>query len=157
MDSSKAISLTDRSSTRSKKYFTLDEANSTLPLVGRIVADIVREYEKLHRLRDACRTLDARGKNTEAEEARERYMALTDHLTTLKEEVEQVGCELKDFRLGLIDFPAWLDGREVYLCWKLGEDHVLHWHETSDGFAGRQPVGDVTFTSDPHPAAPREA
>jgi len=145
MDSSEAVSLPELSPVRGKKYFTIEDANRALALVGRIVTDIVREYEKLHRLRDTCRALDARGETTAAEEARQRYMALTDQLTGLKEEVEQVGCDLKDFRVGLVDFPAWLDGREVCLCWQLGEDSITHWHEVTDGFAGRQPVNDIDF------------
>jgi hypothetical protein len=74
-------------------------------------------------------------------------MTLTDHLTGLKEEVEQIGCELKDFRVGLIDFPALLDGREVCLCWQLGEDDITYWHETTDGFAGRRPIDHAVFTT----------
>lgn len=147
MDSSEAVSLPELSPAQGKKYFTIDQANRSLTLVRRIVTDIVREYEKLHRLRDTCRALDARGENAEAEHARRRYMALTDHLTSLKEEVEQIGCELKDFRIGLIDFPAWLDGREVCLCWQLGEEEVAYWHETTDGFAGRRPVEDVEIVT----------
>ena len=46
--------------------------------------------------------------------------------------------ELKDYFTGLIDFPCWMDDREVYLCWRLGEPEVAHWHELDAGFAGRQ-------------------
>ena len=53
-------------------------------------------------------------------------------------ELQQLGVELKDYFTGLIDFPCWMDGREVYLCWRLGEPEVGHWHELDDGFAGRQ-------------------
>lgn len=149
MDSSEAVSLPELSSPEGKKYFTIEQANRSLTLVSRIVADIVCEYEKLHRLRDTCRALDAHGQGAEAERARQRYMTLTDHLTGLKEEVEQIGCELKDFRVGLIDFPALLDGREICLCWQLGEDVVAYWHETTDGFAGRRPIDHAQFAPSP--------
>jgi hypothetical protein len=53
-------------------------------------------------------------------------------------ELKSLGVELKDYYTGLIDFPCRMDGREVYLCWRLGEAEVAHWHEIDAGFAGRQ-------------------
>ena len=50
-------------------------------------------------------------------------------------ELQQLGVELKDYFTGLIDFPCRMDGREVYLCWRLGEPEVGHWHELDAGFA----------------------
>ncbi len=55
-----------------------------------------------------------------------------------EQELRKLGVELKDYFTGLIDFPCWMDGREVYLCWQLGEPEVAHWHELDAGFAGRQ-------------------
>ena len=54
-------------------------------------------------------------------------------------ELRQLGVEPKGPG-GLVDFPAELDGRQVYLCWKLGESEVLHWHEIDAGFEDRQPL-----------------
>ena len=54
------------------------------------------------------------------------------------QELLALGVELKDYYIGLVDFPAWLNGHEVYLCWKLGETQVAYWHELDAGFAGRQ-------------------
>src|SRR5207244_2972212 len=51
--------------------------------------------------------------------------------------------ELKDLGIGLIDFPALRQGRTVFLCWQLGEPEVAYWHETTSGFAGRQPLDDL--------------
>ncbi|MEE8369781.1 MAG: DUF2203 domain-containing protein, partial [Dehalococcoidia bacterium] len=56
------------------------------------------------------------------------------------QEVEALGCELKDIDQGLIDFRAALDGEEVYLCWKLGEPKIGWWHSLQAGFSGRQPL-----------------
>jgi len=58
----------------------------------------------------------------------------------LIEKVQGMGVELKDVEVGLIDFRSIREGREVYLCWQLGEEHVTHWHELDTGFAGRQPL-----------------
>jgi hypothetical protein len=63
-------------------------------------------------------------------------------LRTGVEQLAEWDIELKDLQLGLVDFPAMLEGRTVYLCWQLGEPEVAFWHETSTGFAGRQPLND---------------
>ena len=55
-------------------------------------------------------------------------------------ELKKLGVELKDYFTGLLDFYSLRDGREVYLCWKLGEQGITHWHTSSEGFAGRKPV-----------------
>ena len=61
-------------------------------------------------------------------------------LNSLGEQISELGCELKDIDQGLIDFRTEMDGREVYLCWKFGEERVEWWHELDTGFAGRQPL-----------------
>jgi hypothetical protein len=54
--------------------------------------------------------------------------------------IQELGCELKDIDMGLVDFPALREGRVVYLCWRYGEDRLRYWHELDAGFAGRQPL-----------------
>lgn len=61
-------------------------------------------------------------------------------LRTAAQQIADCGCVLKDLDIGLIDFPCELDGREVYLCWKLGEPSIGFWHHTEEGFAGRKPI-----------------
>jgi hypothetical protein len=56
------------------------------------------------------------------------------------EKVQSYGCEVKDLDIGLIDFRTFYRGREVYLCWKLGEQGIKWWHSLDDGFRGRQPI-----------------
>jgi hypothetical protein len=58
----------------------------------------------------------------------------------LLDELHAFGCELKDPDIGLIDFLALRNGREVYLCWHLGEDRIRFWHDLDAGFVGRQPL-----------------
>jgi hypothetical protein len=68
---------------------------------------------------------------------------------TLKETVEAIqetGCQLKDLDMGLVDFPTLYRGREVYLCWKLGEPDIAYWHAIEDGYRGRRPI-DSEFLS----------
>lgn len=140
MDAFEALFMPEAVPAAGKKYFTVAEANRTLPLVRRIVTDVVRDYERLLALRDRCQDQDLKGSILEAESARRQYMAITDHLAELNEELEQIGCALKDYQIGLIDFPGLVEGREVCLCWRLGEPRVEFWHEIQTGFAGRRPI-----------------
>jgi hypothetical protein len=108
-----------------KKYFTAEQANATLPLVRAIVRDITRLAESQDRM----------GPEPEAEEALRQER---ERLAECVAELAELGIELKDPYSGLIDFPSLREGREVYLCWKLGEPEVEYWHELDAGFAGRQ-------------------
>src|SRR5690606_33781477 len=62
----------------------------------------------------------------------------TQRLHEYVEELRQLGVEPKNGPMGLVDFPAMMDGRPVYLCWQLGEPEVMYWHDLEAGFAGRQ-------------------
>ena len=61
-------------------------------------------------------------------------------LDTLVHQIQDLGVLIKDINLGLLDFPALREGREVYLCWQYGEGEIAFWHEVEAGFAGRQPI-----------------
>lgn len=131
-----------------KKYFTIDEANSALPLVRAIVSDIVRQYRDISDRKDRLDQIQkSRGSRERppndpySEEIAQVENDLEQEISVLKEyvvELEKLGVEIKDPSRGLVDFWSLLDGREVYLCWMLGEDDVSHWHEVDAGFAGRQ-------------------
>jgi hypothetical protein len=122
---------------RSSRRFTLEQANKSLPLVKRIVADIV----KMHAQAVTCReAVDQAKGSRESAAAQKDLDATVDRLSALVDELSEVGAELKDYDTGLIDFVGKHDGRDVYLCWKLGEERITHWHELNAGFAGRKPV-----------------
>jgi hypothetical protein len=55
-------------------------------------------------------------------------------------EIDAIGVQVKDLDIGLLDFPCEVDGSTVLLCWKLGEKGITHWHNVSEGFAGRKPI-----------------
>lgn len=129
--------------TRPVKLFTLAQANATLPLVRRIAQDLAEAFRRIAGLETQARSTPA-GPNREA--LRAEYHRCVDQLRELSEEISDIGCELKDPRIGLIDFPSMHDSRVVYLCWKLGEDRVSHWHETSEGYAGRREM-DESFVA----------
>lgn len=121
-----------------KAPFTLSEANRSLPLVTRIVRDIVQCHQASMELQGR---IDVFGEESaKALELTRRRDLLLEQLGNYVDELAFIGAELKDPETGLVDFPARLDGREIYLCWRLGETTVSHWHELHGGFSGRQPV-----------------
>jgi hypothetical protein len=129
-----------------RKYFTVEEANRALPLIKMIVADIVRQFRTVNELRQRLSPVRARDRRRAADPYSEEVaqseaeMELEEQrLRTLIDELDKLGVELKGPD-GLCDFPSLRDGREVYLCWRLGESAVLHWHELDAGVAGRQPL-----------------
>jgi len=134
---------------RRARLFTLEHANRALPLVKRIVADIVKQYKKVSALEEECEVAGAADESMDL--TRDRYGAELERLRELAEELQSIGCELKDWRRGLVDFPAVHQGRQIYLCWRLGENDVHHWHERDAGYHGRQPVDEtfIPLTCDP--------
>ena len=132
--SSEALS---RAPKRGKKYFSLSEANRALPYVARVVEDITSCYRTAVQLRQH---IEHPMPEDCAEKLQSDYDRSMDKLSNLMEELHQVGVELKDFEMGLLDFPAVHDGREVYLCWHRGETNVQAWHEIDSGYAGRQDI-----------------
>ena len=67
-------------------------------------------------------------------------VARSREIDRFEQELADLGIALKDRRLGLVDFPSELGGRQVWLCWRLGEPEVQFWHDLDAGFAGRQPL-----------------
>ncbi len=121
------------------RHFTVEEANASL-------AWIVKRVEEIKEARDRLAEPDAHEALAEAapangggEPARVVGEAFRD-VRRLLVELQATGVVLRDLDRGLVDFPAVMDGREVYLCWELGEDEVTHWHDLESGFGGRQPL-----------------
>lgn len=126
------------------KLFTVDHANRTLPLVRRIVEDVVREHQ---RWQETIAELDVLVVEARSDLPDPRIVALerraqdiAREIDAFQTELESLGIQLKDRRIGLVDFPSELDGRRVLLCWRLGEPSVQFWHDEDAGFAGRQPL-----------------
>ena len=135
------VSPSSRPSTpaRPARRFTLAQANRALPLVARIVADVVKTHDRAMALQAAA---DA-GRGTTPAAAHRDLDAAMDRLQDYVAELTEIGCELKDYRTGLVDFVGRHQGRDVLLCWRLGEDRVGFWHELNAGVAGRRPVSQL--------------
>ena len=113
------------------KYFTPAEAKKTLPLVRKIVKDILDTSREMRLIAEEI------GENVEKDP---RIQKLADDIEEFMLELEEIGCFFKDwnFSIGLIDFPAIIEGKEVYLCWRSDEDDIMYYHEINAGFAGRK-------------------
>lgn len=122
------------------KIWTLAEARRALPLVKRIVRDIVDRCREVMNFREIAESKARRGLRDQAEDAIDQARDLVPELERLLGELTELGVELKDPTSGLTDFRAKLEDRVVYLCWKLGEADIDHWHELEAGFAGRTPL-----------------
>ena len=132
-----------------------------LPLVQAIASDmaelskrLVERQQSLQQLM-AGRTIDPEGPcdpYTEELAQIEQELKLShQQLQAYAEELIELGLEPKGGPEGLVDFPSEMDGRLVYLCWKIGEPEVAHWHDLDAGFAGRQPlIVASAFGEDPH-------
>jgi hypothetical protein len=113
------------------KYFTPAEARKTLPLVKNIVRDILQTTREIRLIADEM------GRSVEDDP---RIKKLASNVTGFLEELEEIGCFYKDsnFQIGLVDFPALMNGEEVYLCWRSDEENILYYHEADSGYAGRK-------------------
>ncbi len=121
-------------------YFTLEQANAALKLLRPLVRSVMEQYQELiTRQAGTMRGLQASGGNGGNQEASQAAFILSE-IEALVSQIQATGALVKDLETGLLDFPAWRDGREVYLCWRYGEETVAYWHEVDAGFAGRKPL-----------------
>lgn len=142
-----------------KKYFSVEEANHALPLVRSIVADIVSFHTDLHERHDRLQAVKRRNSASRGSMPPEYNEELTQMENDLHRDAEKLqgyiaelqalGVELKDLGKGLVDFPGLIEGREVCLCWMLGESEVAFWHEIDAGFMGRQSLMAGTSPASP--------
>ena len=134
--------------TTNPRFFTLAEANRTLPLVRRVVQDIIALYPQWKDLVSKYELVAAQSRPDWGESQEQlRVKAQIDDaarkINGYLKELEQIGCEFKGFDEGLVDFHGKLEDREILWCWKLGEERIAHWHDLDTGFAGRQPIPEV--------------
>ncbi len=127
---------------RHARHFTLEEANSLLP---KIIPKLLKIQDALERFREQqkhAKEALARGITNGKKHMLKEKDAL-DEIGELTLNIEEMGCVIKDYKSGLIDFPAIYNGREIYLCWKLGENEITAWHEIDEGFIGRKPISEL--------------
>jgi len=126
-----------------KTHFTLAEARLALPELRRRllrIQDLIAEIRADERRAGPVETIILRGNGlgpiiTGTHRRKQEAQQLI-------QDIAREGIQIKDLDSGLVDFPHLVGDpeREVFLCWKLGEDTIEYWHEIEDGFAGRKPV-----------------
>ena len=122
-----------------ERHFTLKEANELLPQLTPLLTRLRQAKDELTDA-DAHEALsEAAPTNGGGEQGRQVGIAFLE-VRQLLETVERAGIVLRDIDRGLVDFPALIDDREIYLCWELGEDEVAFWHELEGGYGGREPL-----------------
>ena|SRR5438105_3294912 len=126
-----------------KKYYSVAEANATLPLLRSILRDITElaislqdRHERLTRLQSSGNV--DRAHQEEIQHVTAEFEKDQERMRAFEEELGALQVQLKDYFTGLVDFPCRMDGKEALLCWRLGEPEVAHWHELDAGFAGRK-------------------
>ncbi len=126
--------------------FSLETANNMLPLVRRIVGDILEQYREWQQAVHAFEAAAALPDSDAAvvSEAQRKAQLLAREIQGFLSELGDLGVEFKGFELGLVDFPGEVDGRLIHWCWQYGEGGVRHWHDRDAGFASRQPVETLT-------------
>jgi hypothetical protein len=128
------------------QLFTRGEADAMLPHIAPLLTqagDLKRQHDQaqaaLAGVQGAVKT-NGHSLDVEMSRAASGTQASAAAINELMERVSKFGVEVKDIEMGLCDFHSMLDGREVYLCWKLGEERVAYWHELDTGYAARQPL-----------------
>jgi hypothetical protein len=122
------------------RHFTVDEANALLPEIRPIMADLLERRARVAVAREQLKpVVSDRYSNTGNAEA-SAVVAEFAVIEALIDQLKAYGCEIKDINGGLLDFPARIDDREVYLCWRYNEPEIAFYHELHTGFGGRKPL-----------------
>jgi hypothetical protein len=132
------------------KTFTLDEAQSLLPLMESLLKRAIESKQAAQEVETRIAELGRRiylagGMRVNVAEAGRTRAEMDGHLQRVKEsiaEIDAIGVQVKDVDTGLLDFPCRVDDQVVLLCWKMGEASIEHWHTIEDGFKGRKPLDD---------------
>jgi hypothetical protein len=132
------------------RFYAIDEANASLPDVERILTALRDQREELIALRDRVVAATPDGDETPTPGAAEQIRLLRLGMQGLIDQMQagvarlvEMDITLRDISSGLIDFPALVAGRPIWLCWRLGESDVAHWHAHDEGFDSRRPLSEL--------------
>lgn len=138
------------------RFYDIDAANATLPELDGIVGVLREQRSELVRLRDEVlaaggegSSVGSGGSSGEATTSsnlrtiRLRMQGLIDQMAAGVARIDALGLTLRDIERGLVDFPALVSGRQVWLCWQPGETAIGWWHDLEAGFDGRRPLADL--------------
>lgn len=122
-------------------FYTLDRANGRIPELVELLTVLRTQRDELRELKG---TFDATDEGDDQRRLRLRMQGLVDQMQATVARIDGWGITLRDIDTGLIDFPALVNGRQVWLCWRRDEDAIHFWHDLDSGFGGRRPLIELT-------------
>lgn len=122
------------------RHFTVDEANGLLPILRPLLGEMLQARQRVVDAQPELWPILEKAIGNGGSKKAGAVLADFEVIQRNVKAIQAMGIEIKDVNVGLVDFPAERDGREVYLCWRFDEPLVAHWHELDAGFAGRQPL-----------------
>jgi len=122
------------------RYFTLPEANEVLNLIRPLMDEVQAIRVKILKNQPEAWPAIEKSAGNGGNRALSNMVQDFEKFDALIHRIQDTDVLIKDINLGLLDFPALKDGREVYLCWQYGEEDIAFWHEIETGYAGRQPI-----------------
>lgn len=133
------------------RYFDIDAVNAALVEVAPLLATLSDQRSELIRLRDRAMAAPSPSGGSQSDEldpeearlVRLRMQGVIDQMSAAVARIDALGITLRDIERGLIDFPALVSGRQVWLCWQLGEPDIGYWHELETGFSSRRPLTEL--------------
>jgi hypothetical protein len=121
-----------------KRYFTLEQANAAVEVIRPVMREMLEIRQRIIDLQPEVWPVIEKAVGNGGSQAVSQATREFERINSLAHEIQAVGGVIKDLNNGLVDFPALRDGREVYLCWKYGEQKIEYWHEIDSGFSSRQ-------------------
>ncbi len=122
-----------------ERLFTLDDANALLPTL-RPLLERLQDVQRKLADRDLLQRLRTAAAGNGGGAAAQDVMTSGDEFGRITAQIENLGVVVRDPASGLVDFPAQREGADIFLCWRVGEDAVGHWHDRDSGYVGRQPL-----------------
>jgi len=122
------------------QFFSLSEANEVLKVIRPLMDEVQTIRQKILANQPEAWPAIEKSAGNGGNKALSALVQEFERLDALIHQILETGVQIKDINLGLLDFSALRNGREVYLCWKYGEEDIAFWHEVDAGFAGRQSI-----------------
>ena len=122
------------------QYFTVQEANETLKIIRPLMDEVMQIRQRILANQPEIWSAVEKSAGNGGNPTLSKMVLEFEKFDALLHQILDTGAQIKDINIGLLDFSALKDGREVYLCWQHGEGDIAFWHEIEDGYAGRQPI-----------------
>lgn len=122
------------------QYLTLAQANEALKTVRPLMEDVMQIRQRILANQPEIWSIVEKSAGNGGNPTLSKMVLDFEKFDALIHKIQDTGAQIKDINIGLLDFSALREGREVCLCWQHGEGDIAYWHEVEDGYAGRQPI-----------------